>query len=182
MGDYLNYCWDNCAGATSLSETSMNDTCCSCVLGSAKDEIQPSWLRPLGCFSLTEGKYLSIMQRWAVPWLIASISFRLSKHWSHTGVQQRWTLFYPKPGKFGTDKPDGQNDEYPPFAIHPQAVLNCFLLTGQPALLGQAQRQPSPFSGADNKKYTYPTEKTTSVTHSDCSSQFANLCVGSGKI
>ena len=80
-------------------------------------------------------------------------------------VQQRWTLFYLKPGKFGTDRPEGQNnDEYPPFAIHPPAVLNCFWLSGQPALLGHAQRQPSPFSDADSKKYTYTTQKKTSVT------------------
>lgn len=45
-----------------------------------------------------------IMQLWAVSWLIASILFRLSKHWSHTDIHQRWTLFYLKPGKFGTDR------------------------------------------------------------------------------
>lgn len=113
-----------------------------------------------------------IMQLPAVSWLIASVSFRLSKHWSHTDFQQRGTLFHLKPGKFGTDRPDGQNYEYPPFANHPQAVLNCFWLSGQPASLGHAQRQPSPFSDADNKKYTYTTQKT-SVTH--CSSLKAVL-------
>lgn len=50
------------------------------------------------------------------------------------------------------DRPGDQNDEYPPFAIHPQAVLSSFWLSAEPASLRHAQRQLSPFSGADNKK------------------------------
>lgn len=79
-------------------------------------------------------------------------------------IWQRKTPFYLKPGKFGMDRPDGQNDKYSPFAINPQAVLNCFWLSGQPALLGHAQRQPSPLSVAENKKYTYNTQRKTTVT------------------
>lgn len=147
MGAYLNDCWDNSAEVTLLFETSMNNICKSCSLDSTKDQIQLSWLRPSGC-----SLYLRvIMQLWAASWLIASIFFRLSKHRSHTDAHQTWTLFYLKPGKFGTDRPYGQNDEYLAFAIHPQAVLNCLWLSGQPALLGHAQRQPRSFCHADNK-------------------------------
>lgn len=42
--------------------------------------------------------------------------------------------------KFGTDRPDDQHDEYPPFAIHPWAVLSYFCLSAEPASLGHAQR------------------------------------------
>jgi len=66
MEAYLNYCWDNSVGATLISETSMNDTFPFYALGSAKDQIHLSWLMPLGSLSLYKGKYLPIMQLWAV--------------------------------------------------------------------------------------------------------------------
>lgn len=47
--------------------------------------------------------------------------------------------------KFGTDRPDDQHDEYPPFAIHPWAVLSYFCLSAEPASLGMLKDSQTHF-------------------------------------
>lgn len=91
--------------------------------------------------SLSERKHLSIRYLWKHARLIASVTFRLSKHWSHSAEVDlfpwNWTSL--------ADRPDDQHDEYPPFAICPQAVLSYFCLSAEPASLGHAQNGQAHF-------------------------------------